>query len=521
MLLQILLRPHPGHSLATISAVFYDTIADFTSIHLGYRRRRICRLSNYAAILVRLVNIFVQDFLRQPSEEEWARLSIYARRMRYLMDPRHERPSEAALKLLNTRFSGRCMLPNLRGVRWISAPPEHLEPMLPLIVSSTLTEFRLALNTHEPWDALQIVPALEALAPAYNSLVEIRFCHPTMHHPQIIHAASALLLKCNPEKLRYFHVNSVLSTEAFVHAAQFPNLEAFTIKFDTTEPGIPLPTSVFPSLRSLEIYATDTLPPLLQSINLIQSTTFTDLDLEFPAAAIGTFLPTTLAALRPGGLHQTLTRLSISPEGEFDLDEVTIRPLLFLNQLTMLDISMVCLRGRCPYKLSDENLEELVKAMPELRTLCFGLFPCSHPANNTIKSLVSVATYCKHLEELAIHTNVEVIVTGVFERGWDDPIPCDPLPTFVGCPLRNVMFGSCPIPGEQRGAMIFALALLRLFPHLISVTAFLGTLEKDPQWELVDGVIITDRRIRANIADASTSPSPFLSRNLLIRDDSR
>ena len=174
-----------------------------------------------------LVNASVQDFVRQPSEEDWTRLSVYARRMRHFMEHGHDFPSEAALKFLNAHLSGRCMLPNLQDVRWLGASPEHLEPMYPLIVSSALTNFRLALKEHGSLDALKIVPTLEALAPAYNSLVEIRICHPTMHDPQIINAASTLLLKCNPDKLRYFHVDSALSTEALVHAAQLPNLEMF------------------------------------------------------------------------------------------------------------------------------------------------------------------------------------------------------------------------------------------------------------------------------------------------------
>ena len=103
--------------------------------------------------------------------------------------------------------------------------------------------------------------------------------------------------------------------------------------------------------------------------------------------------------------------------------------------------------------------------MPELRTLCLGAFPCAHPVNSTIKSLVSIARYCKHLEELIIHTNIGDMVTEAFERGdWGYPTADNPHPALVGCPLRNIMFGPCFIPREQQGAMILALTLLRLFP---------------------------------------------------------
>ena len=423
--------------------------------------------------------------------------------MRCFVSPKPAPPSEAALKLLNTRFSGRCMLPRLRDIRWFSASLNYLELILPLIVSPILTTFELLVDAPRPLNALHVVSALKALAPAYNSLVEVYIPQFTIHDPRIIDAASALLLKCNPDKLHRFLVGSALSTEAFIYATRLPNLEQFIIRTDTTEPGIPLLTLTFPSLKSLKINTTYPHSPLLQTIAHIQSTTFTNLDLEFPAAAMGTFLLTTLTALRPRNLHQTLTRLSITSGGGFDFDGVIIQPLLFLNQLTTLEINLLCSQDRCPYKLSDKDLEALVKAMPKLISLCLGQIPCSRPANNTMKSLVSIVKHCKHLEELIIHTNVEAIVAGAFQRHyWEGNSLEDPLSTFVGCPLSRIMFGPCPMPREQQGAVIFALTLLRLFPRLATVTALHPNAEADPQFELVNGVIATHRCICANIVAA-------------------
>ena len=420
------------------------------------------------------------------------------------MDSEHAAPSEAALRLLNARFSGRCMVPRLRDIRWFDAPPEHLKLMLSLIVSPVLTNFRLGLHAQDTLDASQVVPVFEALAPAHGSLVEVRICHHTVHDPQITRAASDLLLKCNPDRIRTFRVDSSLSTEAFIHATQLPNLETFVIKADTTELDMQFPTSIFPSLKFLEIFATNTRSPLLQTIAHIQSSAFTRLELEFPAATLETFLPTMLAALRPRGLHQTLTMLSISPEGDFDLDGATIRPILFLNQLTYLDITLICAQGRCPYKLTDENLEELVAAMPKLEVLSLGTFPCAHPANSTIKSLASIAKHCKHLEQLNIHINAEAIVVRALQdddREEDSTLE-DRLSAFAGCPLLSVIFGPCFIPSEEQGTMIFVLTLLRLFPRLKSVVVFPPNHERDSLWDLVNTIIGVYRRIRINMADA-------------------
>ena len=409
--------------------------------------------------------------------------------------------SEAALKLLNTRFSNTCMLPKLRNINWVSLSPggRLVTPMLPLIVSPVLTHFRL--KTHYSGDAPYLVSALEALAPAYDSLVEIRVSC-TIHDPRVIDATSTLLLKCNPKKLRYFNVDSTLSNEAFIRAAQLPNLEKLVIRTDAAELSLPLPTSMFPSLISLEVNTTDTTPsPLLQTVTYIQSEVFQRLHLNFPAAALGTFLPTTISALQPRGLHQMLTTLSISPTGHFDLDIASIRSLLCLTQLNDLRINFRCSRNRCPYKLSDGDLRELVKAMPKLQLLSLGSFPCSHPANNTLKSLITIANHCKHLDELVIHTNVGAVINELHQRrdwghGWT---PEDPLSAFIGCPVRSIMFGSCPIPHDGQGAIVFALILLRLFPRLNSVEA--ACLVRDPLWEVVQHVIATHGSVGAELAN--------------------
>jgi hypothetical protein len=107
--------------------------------------------------------------------------------------------------------------------------------------------------------------------------------------------------------------------------------------------------------------------------------------------------------------------LTISPKGDFDLDGATIRPILFLNQLTHLDITLICAHDRCTHKITNENPEEPIAAMQKIEALSFGPFPCARPANNTIKILTSIAKYCKHLEKSTIHTNVEAVVSKAFQ----------------------------------------------------------------------------------------------------------
>ena len=445
----------------------------------------------------------MQEFVREPSGEEWEWLSVYAQRMRRLMQE-SVKPSEETLRLLNKRFSNSCMFPRLREARVACESPVHLELLLPLIVSPVLSSLHFSGLPYGsgPLRPPQLVPTLEALAPAYNSLAEIRICNPMIHDPRIIDAASTLLLKCNPDKLRYFHVDSTLSEEAFIHASQLPKLEGLTIRAATTELGVSLPTSMFPSLKFLEVNtAYPTSSPLLQAITRIQSKTFRRLELTFPTAASGTFLPETLNALRPRCLNQTLTWVTISPRGYFDLDKEFIRPLLFLTQLTRLAIEFNCRRNWCPYKLSDEDFEELVKTMPKLEELSLGMFPCPLPANNTVRSLMAIAKHCKHLNDLSIHINVEAIIAGVSQHGMrDDQAFGDPPSAFIGCPIRSITFGPCPIPNEAQGAMTFALMLARLFPLLNSVSVFPPGHERNILWDIVGELVTSNDRIGANLA---------------------
>ena len=268
MLSQVLLRPCPRCYLGTVSTAFYGAVEDVASIYLDYRRRNFRKLSTHTATYILLIFPSRTSFagLRRKNGRGFLFThGVCVISWTTIPTP----PSEGALRLLNMRFSGRCMLPGLRDVRWISAPPEHLELMLPLIISPVLTNFRLGINNIHPLNALQVIPVLESLAPAYNSLVEVRVFQSVVQNPRVINAASTLLLKCNPDKLRYFHVDSVLSVEAFIHGTQLPNLERFFIRTNTTTPDIPLPTSTFPSLRSLEIKTTGVHSPLLQTLTNI------------------------------------------------------------------------------------------------------------------------------------------------------------------------------------------------------------------------------------------------------------
>lgn len=409
-------------------------------------------------------------------------------------------PSKMALEQLSARFAGCCMLPNLRRIHWFfnERAERHIALVLPLLVSPLLNGFKSHLH---PAHAQVVV---SALAPAYDSLQSICITQPgTEPAPEL----SALLFRCNSSLLRELDVGSPLSWKAFLYTSQLPNLEDFVIRPGMkAEPlgGAPLPATMFPSLRWLGIDVPDTDSIWLQSLARIHSKNLQlVLELKNPLAArIG--LPATLEHFRSGG--SSGTRLLINPNFlDFKIDGTTIEHLLSFTQVTALFISVSCSSDSCRYELSDEDLEKLVKGMPRLENLNLG-FPCSQPANNSLKSLVAVARHCKYLDVLFIHINVEAVVAGSPDR--DDYTGEDPILgelALTGCPLRRL--GTFPYPalGEQKCAKKFALTLLQLFPNLVKVKY----MRPMPGENFVAAAIHAMRRVSATVTPAQ--PCEFVS----------
>jgi len=389
--------------------------------------------------------------------------------MRAITEPRAFLPSQDAIRLLTARFSTQPMLPLLRSLRWLFVPSTRLQSCVPLLVSPHLAHVRLHFADKSPE---RCIPVINTLIEAAGSLESVEIT-PGFDRPEMQDAVSKLLLSCNPNLLHKFCVASPISKSALLHAAQLPELQEFSIRGST--PGLtdPLPLTIFPSLRTILI-STGGLPTWLEIFRHIQSKHLRDLSVDFEA---GDNLPTILTHLQYSGIHRMLTGLRLFHGEGWIIDRVSIAPLLVLGELTSLAIFTDCEDGQCIFLLSDKDIERLVKAMPKLRALSLGL-PCPAQMRDdlTVKSLVAIAKHCKALESLEMHVNCESIVTSTYERefpglfDFDTKAPSEEIPSECGgCPLRAAIFGSCPIPLDEGGGIIFALTLLRLFPRLSQV----------------------------------------------------
>ena len=404
----------------------------------------------------------------------------------YIVPGCAELPSTESVLRLITRFSDDYIFPNLLELEWYSSNRDpDLSNLLPLVVSRSLANFKLFL--HNRFYAKKV---LSGLSRAYSSL---RSIYITKSNPALVQESSTLLLNCTLQ-LRDFSVDAPVSRTAFLHASQLPYLRYFDVKDvrdDQLQPpdGTPLPTTKFPSLEYLAIrgictgsiwldYLAQTRPQNLEVLLL---------ELKNVPAALH------LKALRDLGsceLHRTLTDLMIDCEDDFsglEVDRKTVEHLLPLSQLTTLEIWFNCGENKCGYKLTDQDLEKLVKAMPNLEEMALGRKLCSIPANNSIKSLEAIAKHCKHLRVLSIHINVGAVISGssvTSFSGVESPSPRDS--ALVKCPLTNITLGPCLIPNGKQGIHEFASTLLRLFPCLSEVKSSY----QDQQWKLVHDLVV-------------------------------
>ena len=363
------------------------------------------------------------------------------------------------------------MLPPLRSLKWLFVPSTRLQSCVPLLVSPRLAHVQLHFGDGSPERCL---PVINTLIEAAGSLESVEIT-PGFDRPEMQDAGSKLLLSCNPNLLHEFCVASPISKAVLICAAQPPELQEFSIRGSTPGLADPLPLTIFPSLRTILI-STGGLPTWLEFFRHIQSKHLRDLLVDFEAGDNGN-LPTILTYLQHSGIHRTLTELCLFPGEGWIIDRVSIAPLLVLGEPISPAIFTEFEDSRCTFLLSDKDIEQLVKAMLKLRALLLGLLCPEQMCDDlTVKSLVMITKHCKALESLEMHVNCESIVTSTDERelpglfDFNTKAPSEVIPSeYDGCPLRTAIFGSCPIPLDEEGGIIFALTLLRLFPRLSEV----------------------------------------------------
>ena len=200
---------------------------------------------------------------------------------------------------------------------------------------------------------------------------------------------SAFILRSG-ETLRVFSTNSMMSGQAIVHLMKLPNLLDWTTEEgppqvkDLIRHGVPNgAASLFPSLKVLKLRGEAALEWLSLFKNVDSRTS-----------------PWTMAG---NGLSVVTYYHPTLP-----IDSSLVSRFFPLTDLVEVKVNMECLFRPCVSRFTDQDVEHLATALPKLKVLVLGGWPCdSNTCPTTIRSLFFLSFHCMKLKFLNILPHVK------------------------------------------------------------------------------------------------------------------
>ena len=408
----------------------------------------------YLSPLNRLIG---KVFKGMPTTAEWARFKKYSRRMRELELNLSEEPIPPdVLSVLQLRALNETLLPNLKALEFRKAPSDVI-PFIPLFLSHATIDIDIQFTTRPP--VVMIASMIVNLPTLCPHLQSIGLQPLTSGNSTITHAVSEMFLACNPGTLRCFFVDSALTEEACRAAYRLPNLEAL---FSVFREPTSLPEVSLPNLANLDVeYYHDhdwlralrgaTLSKLETVIFHAECEQIGDFLEAFETVALATSAAAALSTLK---FH---TSRSWNP---------SYYSLLSFKQLKELVIQFSC-RDGCSSRVDDEIIITLAQAMPKLEVLQLGKAPCQVPSNVTVQGLIALSNHCIDLSELRIHFQTESLMVAILNEAIPSGLDGESHRPRGICALTSLAVGEIPMPPQC--SLTVALALLRIFPHLLNI----------------------------------------------------
>lgn len=249
---------------------------------------------------------------------------------------------------------------------------------------------------------------------------------------------SALVCRCG-SSLGSFETCVPLSEAAIRHIMQLPHLRAW---HTVQGPPRSVPTSIFPSLEDLHLGDRAAIPWL----HLLASRGNWD----------GSALATSHSNIR-----ETLKTLDC-PRGTI-VNSIFLSSVVKFSNLVLLRVHTLCHdEGGCPFRMTDDDVNDLTSALPRLKTLGLG-DPCGlNSCETTVASLLSISVHCLDLTVLYIHFNTLTIVEDT-QRLLDEGSGRD----RAKCKLEDLWVGSMPLEIRSEDVETVATGLKAIFPSLI------------------------------------------------------
>ena len=302
---------------------------------------------------------------------------------------------------------------------------------------------------------------------------------------------SAFVLGCS-DTLQTFSTNVELSTQAIVHLMNLPNLGTWITEqgppqeMDLIRHGVPDgPFSLLPSLQAVSMRG----DPVLKWLPLFGDAK----DRSPPWTMAGKGLATITYS------HSTLP-----------MDCTFISRFLPLKALVDLQINVDCFFQPCPSKFTDQDVERLAIALPKLKTLTLGEWPCnSDTCPTTIRSLLSLSIHCTQLKYLNIHFRMVTLRADVLDMlgyAYSQGLHSKPK-----CALETLVVQEMHLVLSDYDPALISMGMLMIFPsltkffseHLSPTWARLELLVKD--FGQVKGIAILTEQLMKCLSEARES----------------
>ena len=344
---------------------------------------------------------------------------------------------------LSRSSAGGVLFPRLEWLRWDVDKTDIAIPCFHLFFPPQLKEIALYTGRIVPeFPEDQLAALVEIISLLTSSLEDLTFKYLQRRETLLEDAISSFVCQ-RGTSLRSFDCDLPLSEAAIRHLMRLPNLRFW---FTIQEPPRTVPPIIFPSLNKLHL---DKLAALLW-LPLLASHGNATIQHGPGSATSHTNTRDTLNALDcPNGTTINSTFLS---------------SIVTFRNLVVLVVPGGCSNaGGCIFRLTDDDVENLAAALPQLNNLQLAR-PCSrNSCETTVSSLLSLSTHCLRLEFLVIHFNTRTVV-GDMQRLLDRNSERDE----PKCKLGSLKVGFLPLHEVRREDIgTVAMGFKVIFPCLI------------------------------------------------------
>nr|GAT58602.1 predicted protein [Mycena chlorophos] len=361
-------------------------------------------------------------------ESDWTRPLIYTRRVRSV---RFERTTGVNMDILFTfalSMPTNALFPRLQRFSFVNpdfASFQHIRPLFLTASLPQLTTLGLDLRDTDLGGpaALSLLSSLSTRRFPALSQVRMQTAWTESEPIDALGARAVSDFVCSlPEALRALSV-TCLDRPALAYICGLPllsTLEMLTLGgADGSGEALPLPVGPgFAGMRKLVLKSTKT-EPFINLVSSIYGAPLEILDVTFAEALTASTLNQFAGILARNGAHWALRSINLQMKGAVEAQPFgpfspqlsahpnetlvvdNVRPLFACRHLTDLAI-----RVDHPIALSDEDVEELTLAFPNLHTLSLtsSVRPSCGP---TLQLLCALARNCRHLRVAEIHVLVD------------------------------------------------------------------------------------------------------------------